>query len=286
MLAVGNGLYFVAARFRFGSQTLYGPADSLQITGAVLVRNVLAVVHEDPTWTGTLEGGAFIHDDELTLQGVGDILSVENVLGLEDVLWYGGVVSGGIYTTNDSNIVDIGYPTPVRIDFSIDEYALNFGEDILSMDDVLAAVDVLNDSNRQHYQVRPQIQFAMDDGVFGEWQDYIPGTVNARYFRVRLVLQTDDPLIVPFVRHFSWTIDVPDLVQTGTGVTVPSGGLRINYSKAFHAKPNLQVTTLDAVAGDRAVIQQLTDPLLGFNVQIFNNSTPVERVINWLAQGY
>ncbi len=286
MLAVGNGLYFVAARFRFGSQTIYGPADSLQITGAVLVRNVLATINEDPTWTGTLEGGAFIHDEELTLRGMGDILSAPDVLSLEDVLWFGGVESGGTYTTNDSNIVDIGYPAAVRIDFSIDEYALNFGEDVLSIVDVLSEPDILNDSNRQHYQVRPQIQFALDDGVFGDWQDYIPGTVNARYFKVRLVLQTDDPLIVPFVRHFSWTVDVPDLVQTGTGLTVPSGGLRVTYAKAFHVKPNLQVTELDAVNGDRVEIRQTTDPLLGFDIQIFNNITPVERVINWLAQGY
>lgn len=286
MLAVGNGLYFVAARFRFGSQTIYGPPDSLQISGAVLVRNVLATIHEDPTWAGALEGGAIIHDSELTLAGIGDILSAADVLALEDVLWFGGVSTGGTYTTNDSNVVDIGYAAPVRIDFTIDEYALNFGEDVLSIADVLEEADILNDSNRQFYQVRPQIQFAQDDGVFGGWQDYIPGTVNARYFRVRVILQTDDPLIVPFVRHFSWTVDVPDLVQTGTGLTVPAAGLRITYGKAFHAKPNLQVTELDAVGGDRVEIRQSTAPLLGFDVQIFNNATPVERVINWLSQGY
>lgn len=286
MLAVGNGLYFVAARFRLGSQTIYGPADSLQISGAILVRNVLATVHEDPAWTGSREGGSFVHDGELTLRGIGDLLSAPDVLSLQDVLWYGGVESGGMYTTNDSNIVDIGYATPVRIEFAIDEYALNFGEDVLSYEDIFAVADILNDSNRHHYFVRPQIQFAQDDGVFGEWQDYIPGTVNARYFRVRLVVQTDDPLIVPFVRHFSWTIDVPDLVQSGTNLSIPSSGLRVTYGKAFHAIPNLQVTILDAIAGDRAVVQQNTDPLIGFDIRIFNNSTPVERVINWLAQGY
>ncbi|RSE85609.1 hypothetical protein EGU64_12865 [Achromobacter denitrificans] len=286
MLAVGNGLYFVAARFRLGSRTIYGPADSLLISGAVLVRNVLAVIHEEPSWSGSLEGGAFIHDDELTLAGVGDILSTPDALALEDVLWFGGVVSGGVYTTEDSNIVDIGYVAPVRIDFDIDEYALNFSEDILGVADVLAEVDVLNDSNRQHYQVLPQIQFALDDGVYGGWQSYVPGTVNARYFRVRLVLQTDDALIVPFVRRFVWTIDVPDLVQSGTGVAAPASGMRVNFPKNFHAKPNLQVTLLDAQAGDRAVIQQVSDFLLGFDIQIFNNATPVERVFNWLAQGY
>jgi hypothetical protein len=286
ILAVGNGTYFVAARFQTRGITFYGPADSIQITGAVLVRNVLITVQEDPTWNGTLAGGAFIHDDELTLVGVGDILSSADVLGLEDVLWFGGVATGGTYTTAPSNIVDLGYVAPVRVDFEIDEYALNFAEDFLALPDVLSEVDVLNGSSRQHYQVRPQIQFALDDGVFGEWQDYIPGTINARYFNIRLVLETDQPMIVPFVRHFSWTIDVPDLFQSGTGVTVPVGGLRVNFPKHFHMKPNLQVTTIDAVAGDRAVVLQDVDPEEGFNIQMFNNATPVERVVNWLAQGY
>lgn len=286
MLAVGNGTYFVAARFQTRGVTIYGPADTVQISGAVLVRNVLVTVQEDPTWTGTLTGGAFIHDGELTLTGVGDILSAPNVLGLEDVLWFGGSDSGGIYTTNASNLVDLGYEAPVRVDFEIDEYALNFAEDFLALPDVLSEVDILNDSNRQHYRVRPQIQFALDDGIFGEWQDYIPGTINARYFNARLVLETDQPMIVPFVRHFSWTIDVPDLVQSGTAVTVPVGGLRINFPKHFHMKPNLQVTTLDAVDGDRAVVVQDVDPEDGFNILMFNNATPVDRVVNWLAQGY
>lgn len=241
------------------------------------------------SWTGTgvrYVQRAIVFDEELTLAPIGDILQASDILSLDDVLWFGGVVSSGTYQTADENIVDIGYVTNVRVDFTIDAYALNFGENVLSLVDVLAELDILNGSNQQHYSVTPQIQVAQDDGVFGAWQDYVPGTIQGRYFRVRLVLQTDDPLIVPFVRHFSWTIDVPDLVQTGTGVTVPSGGLRIDFPKEFHAKPNLQVTTLDAVDGDRAVIQQTTDPLVGFNIQLFNNSTPVSRVINWLAQGY
>ncbi len=241
------------------------------------------------TWTGAgarQVQRAFVFDDELTLAPTGDLLESDDILSLDDLLWFGGVSTSGWYQTADENIVDIGYVTNVRVDFTIDAYALNFGENVLSLVDVLAEQDILNGSNQQHYSVTPQIQVAQDDGVFGAWQDYVPGTIRGRYFRVRLVLETDDPLIVPFVRHFSWTIDLPDLVQTGTGVTVPSGGLRINFPKEFHTKPNLQVTTLDAVAGDRAVIQQTTDPLFGFDIQVFNNSTPVSRVINWLAQGY
>lgn len=283
-LAVGNGLYWVAARFQYGTTTVYGPPDSLLVSGAVLVRNVLVEVDEHPSWTGDLTGGAIVHDSELTLVGTGDILAAPNVLAIDDVLFYGGVASGGAYETSDSNVIDIGYPAPVRIDFDIDEYALNFGENILSIDDVFEVEDILNGSNRQFYHVVPQIRHAQIAGDWTEWRDYVPGTINARYFDVRLVLRTDDPLIVPFVRSFTWTIDVPDLLQQGTEITVPAAGLRITFPKNFHAKPNIQVTTLDAKDGDREVITN-TD-LEGFDIQMINISTPVERVINWIAQRY
>lgn len=283
-LAVGNGLYWVAARFQSGSRVIYGTPDSLLVTGAVLVRNVLVEVHEHPDWTGDLSGGAIIHNDELTLVGSGDILAASNVLGLDDVLFYGGVVSGGAYETSEANIVDIGYAAPVRIDFEIDDYAFNFGENVLAMEDVLSVGDILNGANRQFYSVAPQIRHAQIEDEWSEWRDYVPGTINARYFDVRLVLRTSDPLIVPFVRAFTWTIDVPDLVQQGTEITIPTDGMRIAFPKKFHAKPNIQVTALDAMDGDRAVITNTN--LEGFDIQMFNVATPVDRVINWIAQGY
>lgn len=283
-LAVGNGLYWVAARFQTGSKVIYGPPDSLLIAGAILVRNVLVTVNEHPGWDGDLAGGAIVHDGELTLTGSGDILAADDVLSLDDVLFYGGVVSDGTYETNDANVVDIGYATPVRVDFNIDEYALNFRENVLSMEDVLAVDDFLNGSNRQFYHVSPQIRHAQVEGDWSEWRDYAPGTINARFFDVRVVLRTSDPLIVPFVRAFSWTIDVPDLLQQGTEITIPAEGLRITFPKQFHATPNIQVTALDAQDGDREVITN-TD-LEGFDIQMVNVTTPVERVINWIAQRY
>lgn len=283
-LAVGNGLYWVAARFQTGSKVIYGPPDSLLIAGAILVRNVLVTVNEHPGWDGDLAGGAIVHDGELTLTGSGDILAADDVLSLDDVLFYGGVVSDGTYETNDANIVDIGYATPVRVDFNIDEYALNFRENVLSMEDVLAVDDFLNGSNRQFYHVSPQIRHAQVEGDWSEWRDYVPGTINARFFDVRVVLRTSDPLIVPFVRAFTWTIDVPDLLQQGTEITIPAEGLRITFPKQFHATPNIQVTALDAQDGDREVITN-TD-LEGFDIQMVNVTTPVERVINWIAQRY
>lgn len=294
----GQGVQFWGAQLETGTAaTPYIPTNGVAVsvtdysaspTGLITMGQV-PVSGASLTWTGTgtrQVQRAFVFDGELTLAPLGDLLESPDILALDDVLWYGGVASRGTYQTATSNIVDIGYVAPVRVDFEIDAYALNFGENFLAIVDVLSEADILNASNLQHYKVIPQIQFAQDDGIFGDWQNYIPGTINARYFNVRLVLETDDPLIVPFVRHFSWSIDVPDLVQSGTAITVPSGGLRIEFPKHFHMKPNLQVTIIDALEGDRAAIQQDVDPETGFDIQMFNNATPVERVVNWLAQGY
>lgn len=284
-LAVGNGLYWVAARFQTSNGTLiYGAADSLLVAGATLERNVLVTKVEQPDWSGVLAGGAAIFDDMLTLSPVGDLLVESDVLALPDVLWVGGSASQGEYTSADENIVDIGYVTPVRLDILVDFHARKLDEDILSVPDVLAVPDVLGGSNRQFVSVVAQIRSAQESGVWSDWRDYAPGLINARYFQVRLKLTTQDPNIVPFVERFEWTIDVPDLIQHAEGVTVPIGGLLVTYEKAFHAKPNVQITIAGAQDGD--AIKLTGESALGFSLSITNSGSSVARQVNWIAQGY
>lgn len=283
--SAGNGLYFVAARFAtpWGA-IFYGQADSLLVSGASLVRNVLETVQEHPLWTGDLTDGGYIYNDELTLAPAGDILALDDIFVPDDLLFTDGVALYGTYETATANIVDIGYVSQVKIDFQITEFALNFNENILAVTDILAESDILNDSNRQFYNVQPQIRFAGEDGIFGDWVNYVPSLINARYFDVRLVLSTVDPLIVPFVTEFTWSIDVPDLLQKAENVTIPASGATITYPQEFHAVPNVQITVFDALDGDRYVLTNSTEA--GFDIQLFNVSTAVEREINWIAQGY
>jgi hypothetical protein len=282
--AVGNGLYHVAAKFRTSwGLVVYGTPATLLITGATIVRNLLVTNNEHPDWDGT-KTDTIVFNNQLTLPATGDILEADDVLSIDDVIFFGGVVSTGTYQTHSSNIVDIGFVEPCRVDFEIDEFALNFNENILEIVDIFSESDILNESNNQFYDVIPQIRYAGEDAIFTDWQEYVPGLVNARYFDVRLVLNTRDPLVVPFVQEFTWSIDVPDLIQKDESVTIPDTGITITYEKTFHGIPNVQITILDAVDGDRFVLTNST--LNGFDIQLFNNSTPVERQINWLAQGF
>lgn len=281
-LAVGNGLYWVAARFATRGTVVYGPADSLQISGATLTRNVLVTEVESPAWLGAKTGGTYVLDDELSLIGAGDILTAPDFLSITDVLRFGGAVQSGTYEGTET--IDIGYVAPVRIDFAIEAYGLNFGENFLTIEDVLSYVDVLNVSNAQHWRVTPQIRHAGDDEIYTEWRDYLPGLINARFFQVRLVLSTDDPLIVPFVSSFTWSVDVPDMIDRAENVVVPDTGMSVEYANAFHAVPNVQIAWLDAIDGDRYVLTNQSET--GFEIQFFNGATAVSRVMNRLSQGY
>lgn len=285
MLATGNGLYWVAARFRLSSGVVvYGEADSLQIAGASLERNVILTVSEQPAWEGSVAGDALVHAGMLTLAPIGDVLGVPDVLGLPDMLWLGGAGTLGVYTSPAAHIVDIGYVAPVRLGFDVELHAQKLDEDILALPDVLEVSDVLGESSRQFVAAKPQVRSAQAAGVWSDWLDYVPGLVNARWFQVRLVLSTADPSIVPFVSRFDWTVDVPDLLQRNEGVTVPVTGLSVTYGKVFHAKPNVQITVVDALDGDVVKLSGETEG--GFTVLVSNGGLPAHRKINWLAQGY
>lgn len=285
LYSFGNGTYFVATRFATPWGLInYGNPEMIIITGATIVRNLLDTTNEHPTWTGTVTDQAEIVGTQLTLGSNGDILALDDIFVPDDILWAGTTATYGTYQTNSSNIIDIGYPTTVKIDFEIDYYAFNFAENILALTDVLVEADILNDSNRQYFKVTPQIRFAGDDAVYGNWVNYTRGLVNARYFDVRLVLETTNPLIVPFVDQFTWSVDVPDVIQKGESLTIPNTGSTVTFAKAFHAIPNVQITIVDAIDGDWFELTNST--LTGFDITMYNGATAVSRQINWLSQGY
>lgn len=284
-IAVGNGLYWVAARFAAsGRPTLYGPPDTLLVAGATLERNVIIVRNEAPAWPGEKEGGAIEYGGALTLAPQGDVLALADVLAEPDVLWLGGPAQSGVYTILEADRVDIGYVAAVRVDLDVDYLVRNLSADILSEADVLGLSDVLHGTDRQFVRVRPQLRYGQAEGDWTEWRDYVPGLLNGRYFDVRLILETVDPQMVPFVTQFTWSIDVPDLIQRGEGVSVPTAGLVITYPKTFHAVPNVQITLLDAQADDQIVLTNSTAE--GFRIQVNSGLVPVARSVNWIAQGY
>jgi predicted phage tail protein len=286
-VAVANGMYWVAARFALASgQLVYGPPASILIAGAILQRNVILSRSEAPEWDGALAGGALVLDGNLTLAAQGDWFASPDLYAEPDLLWMGGAAPSGTFTVAEASRVDVGYVTPVRLDAQIDFTAISQEDDLFAVADWFAMPDMLNGSARSAITAKAQIRWAQEAGEWTEWADLVPGLVNARFFDVRLYLATSDNTIIPTVTRFEWSVDVPDLIQHGEALTVPAAGLRVDFPKVFHARPNLQITVLDAQDGDREVVPASTSDASGFNVTIFNGATPVARQINWIAQGY
>ncbi|VVE90394.1 host specificity factor TipJ family phage tail protein [Pandoraea bronchicola] len=291
IVAVGDGTYWIATRYQspIGS-VLYSPPASIVIAGASLVRNVIAVHEEAPDWSGTLTGGAAVNGGVLILAGQGDILSETNVLGVPNVLEYGGVAGAGSYTIPTSHEIDIGRVAACQLLITSSVHGIRSTENILAAINVFDNPDVLGEALGLSVSAKPQIAVAQADGVFGPWRDFLPGIYSGRKFTARLLLESTDPAIHPAVDQFSFAVDVPDRLDTGTNVPVAAGGATVTFASSFNAGPNadpqphVQITLLNAIAGDQVVLTNST--LAGFNVKVVNGSADVARSINWSAQGY
>lgn len=291
IVAVGDGTYWVATRYVPPSGTpVYSAAVSIVIAGAALVRNVLVTRDEAPTWPGVLTGGAAVNAGSLVLAGAGNVLGDTDVLDESNILEYGGIATDGTYTLSVSHQVNVGRVVPCQLIIKTSVHGVRSTDNVLTEEDVLIDQDMLGEALGAAVTAKPQIAIAQGDGVFGDWQDFLPGVYNGQYFTARLLLSTTDPAIHPQVDQLSLTVDMPDRLDTGTNVAIGTGGLHVGFGDPFNAGPNgenvphVQVTLLAAQAGDRVVITNIS--LSGFDVQVLNGTTAVARNINWSAQGY
>ncbi|WP_322880312.1 TipJ family phage tail tip protein [Pandoraea sputorum] len=292
IVAVGDGTYWIASRHQMSSgTTIYSEPTSIVVAGSTLVRNVLVTRVEDPAWEGDLSGGAAINDGLLLLAGSGNVLAAEDVLSEINILEYGGIATSGAYTLSSAHRVNVGRIAPCQLIMKYGVYGVRSGDDILGMPNIFENLDVLGEALGAAVSATPQIAVALSDGVFGAWRDFVPGVYSGQYFTARMVLKSSDPTIKPVVDHFSFTVDMPDRLDTGTNVQVIASGLNVVFRTPFNAGPNdeplphIQVTLLSAQLGDQVVVSSPT--LAGFSVQVLNaTGAPVTRYINWSAQGY
>jgi hypothetical protein len=286
--AVGDGTYWVAAHFGspLGVDAYSAAPTSLVIAGGVLTRNVLQTYDEAAAgWPGTVSGGAIVLGANVQLEGAGDFLSLADVLSNLDVLWDEGVAPSGGYRIPASHRVNVGRVAPCNIIMSIAGYAQSIYDNVLTMTDFLAAQDLLSAALGPQIRLQPQIATAGADGVYGAWQNYVPGTYNAQYFDAQVLLTSSDAQVFAVLSGFVFTVDVPDRIEKVTGLAVSAGGTAVAFSAPFNAVPNVQVTILNAQQGD--TLQFTVTPTAdGFTVRVINGGVGVARSVNWVAQGY
>lgn len=270
----GDGTYWIAAVVVVAGTSIYSanPNDTV-VVGAILQNNVIATYDESAAWTGTVGGSAEISGGVLTLDTSG------------------GVVTGltGSYTVPNSHIIDAGRVTPCNVSITINGGGVSVDDNILTVPNVLELTDVLSNALGTKVTITPQIALGNNAGVFGDWQAYLPGYYNARYFKARVLIETSDETINVQVTDFIISVDVPDRFDTGQ-ITTATGGSTVTYAAPFiggatgMTVPAVQLTIVNAVSGDDIILSNET--LNGFDVQVVNSGSGVSRTVNYLAQGY
>lgn len=279
----GDGTYWIAAH----TGNVYSAMPTgITIDGGTLVANVVATYDEEATsWSGTLTGGARIVGTDIVLAGAGTFSAIPLLSAETSVFYYGGVASSGGYEIPLGHEIDIAAAQACSVSVS---YRLRADNpfSLFSRIPLVSAVASVVGNYAGYADCKIQMAIAPDSGIYGDWRDFVPGSYVGRKFKFRAALSSLDPSVTAILDQMVFSVDVPDRIENGTSIDCPSGGLTVTYDPAFQAKPNLQITILDAQQGDEVYLPDANQSAIGFTVQIRNAGSGVSRKINWLSQGY
>lgn len=244
-----------------------------------------------PFFSGTKENVYVDYDNGgLALEYLGDVLSDEDFLNNPDVFYTGsGFVATGRFEF--AEIVDLTDVFTSRISAIITTLeGVNIVEDIFSLPDIFDRTDLFS-ASPSDWDVRLEFQATEADPAseFAVWTDWTPLVAlvdyTARGYKFGLVLTANKFGITPVVNKVQITVDMPDRTITGEDVAVSASGLTLDFSPAFKADPNIQITVQDGAAGDNPVVTVKNNTQIVFHV-VDENGDPVARSVDYLVSGY
>jgi len=131
--------------------------------------------------------------------------------------------------------------------------------------------------------VKPSVeaQARKEADAYPGYQTFILGNVDGRFVKVRAKFASADGIIK--LSGFSSTLDQKEREEKASGVSVPSTGLAVTFSKAFHVKPFIKIT----VEGNTALIPTKDNvTTTGFTIHVFDAAgTEVGGTVDWSATG-
>jgi len=298
--AAGDGTYWIAAHFQTdqGLDVYSGDPPSIVIENAALVKNVIAKWDEQETgWSGTVSGGAYIVNGTVMLGGTNDILSEANILADMDILFGGNVADSGVYTAPVGHTIELTQPAPCPVTMSWNIIGQSIYDNILTVTDVLSQQDILGSQFNPLVAGRPQVSLSQDGVSFGDWQNFSPGAYTFKAIRFQMVLASFRDDVTAIMDSWTYLVDVPDRIETGT-ITSDAGGVQTFFYKGSdletptpfnggingNTAPVPQITILGAEEGDTASITNMT--LASFDHVITNGGVPVVRDFIYTSQGY
>jgi hypothetical protein len=215
------------------------------------------------------------------------VISEETKSGIDGLVlrkYNGDLEENGYFTFDD--IIDLGAVYTVRAHGILTTTSLNLYDDLYSYTDLYAVFNLFGIQEGKT-SVVIEISTTDDDTAadpeWSDWQTFVIGDYSARGFRFRIYAEGLPPDITPILYSVYIELDMEDRVYSFEE-TVTEGGITIEFDPPFYAAPHIGISILDAQSGDYYVID--TKDENGFNVEIFNGVSSVERAISGIARGY
>lgn len=275
-----NGTYLVKAYYitNSGYKIESENVATLIADESKLSKNVLEFFDES-NFLGT-KVNTMVTENGLTLvgaYGVDDYVNVDMIMNFD----YGNeIVSQGTYES--TNVVNLTVPKLCKIysNIELEAFSINNNFDLIPNVDLMSSVDGYISAD---FAVEIQISISQDGSTFGAWKKFINGDYMGQSFKMRLVLSSFNTLVTPIVSYFDFTIDMPDILESGSNtseVTTKS----ITYVNNFSIAPQVQITILNAIQGDDAILTN--ESASGFDINIKNGGSNVTRSFNYFVKGY
>jgi len=284
----GSDTYWVTALYYTptGVPVYSSSPPSIVVTTPSVPLNLIETYDEAAhNFPGTCSGGAtYLSLSNVVELATSDILTDTDVIVDSDVLASKGVVSPGTYTSTQTFTSNYVANCKVMIDYSLAGENVNTG-DIITTGDVITVQDILDGVSQALVRAQPQINLSTNGGsTYQGWQNWVPGfyTFNAIQFRIILISLSSQ--VTAVLSQLSYTVDVPQLTQTGSLSTAGGGSSTVTFTNKFNAVPIVNAQIVNAVAGDLVVMGTPTET--GFTIGVVNGGSNVVRVVAWTATAW
>lgn len=275
--AAKSGLYFLKAIDTSGNESAAAISLITNIP-TILNWNVQEELIEEPGFTGTRTDMALI-GAKLVLETQTELDDIEELDAIEDFdTLDADYCPAGFYELDP---IDLGSVQTARCS-SVVEYTGVDSEQLI--DDILDFDGVTNlDGDLTGVGVQTQIALSQDREEWGDWQNFLVGDYTFWSVKMRVKAYTTRPKQYVEISKVHFLVDMPDRSERDQDVTVPVEGLEVEFTAPFMKRPTVWIDIQSGAEGDK---RELSVTTTGFNVLVKNSGSPVERKIDWTAEGY
>ena len=131
-----------------------------------------------------------------------------------------------------------------------------------------------------------QIAVSDDNVTFSTFQDFTIGDYTGRFFKFRVLMQSDNNTATPIVTAVGVTLQLEAFTVSENDVVSGTGTKSITYAKAFNLLNSIAITlsVQDMASGDKYAITGKSKT--GFNIAFQNSSgTGISRTFDYVAKG-